>query len=832
MKKLLWVSVLISIGILAGSCGSGAPLPVGADADPSPRPGVPTGPGPTDRPNPGPKVSNEIFPRSPTPADRIHAVSLARISHLLEPNREIIAFMTLAGLVNRAEPRIYLASSTADPWPHWMKQRGDILDFNWVWNPYELFTVYGAETNGIVVIDPAIAASYNVACVVAACEGLIACHPDHVSEILEHNPSLGVVRDLRDERFAHNGEAYHWAYDTYWREMRHDMLAWIDTSFRPNGPRDYCVAHKVFPLWVNGLALPWEPGMDIPAERAFAAKVLGETPTGIPILGWPGSSRGLGEYGGIQLWSEYGKYAVVPGDATGLSFHSGCAPLSMPRSPSPAPLDFDIDKTYYATYHSEGELLWHGAPFRGPWETPSRGQIPYGWSIGPLHHELIPAPLDWYLHGDDESAQPLLPSDELMSAMSGLGYIFPQDYPDEARTYFLDRTRDYLETHRITSLAIHFKEAPYSEKKAIAREYGERLGASFNSIFVDYGYKPRTHYRQSNYLSNGIPTFHVLSPLLEEKGPGHEEIAEEFRQRLHDRGSPAFGQIFLRGWGSSPLKAIEMRDALNGHGRDTYVPVRPDQLGTLYKASGAGIELDFMDDFSAGDGRWTVASGTWSAQGMRYTQEDTDPAWHVSRAGNCQWDNIAVSAVMRGSDGGTQAGMALFGRFRGLDNAYYRFEWWQDTGGSFARLFRKARGRPPALIAVTSYESELDEDTALEMVVHCDTIVCSIDGSEVIRTVDTDPIRRGWVALGSYGGKTVFDDVRVERSRTCVDCDGDGYGDPGDAWCRSGEDWDCDDHDPGEVPRGVEGPLGDPTCTDGLDNDCDGLFDSDDADCR
>jgi hypothetical protein len=738
--------------------------------------------------------------------------------------------MTLAGLVNRSQPAIYLASSPDDPWLDWLKQRGDIEAYEWLSNPYELFARYGARANGLVVIDPGIAATYNVACVVAACEGLVACHPSYVSRIQQHNPGLKVVRDLRQERFAHNGEAYDWAYEMYWSEMRHDILAWMDTSFRPAGPRDYCVAHKIFPLWVNGYALPWEPGINVKAEQSFAEKILSETPENIPMLGWPGITRGMGEHGGIALWSRYGKYAVVEGDLAGLSFHSGCSPVSLDTIPPAAAPEFDIDRVYYATYHSEGEVLWQDNSYRGPWEQASRGQVAYGWSIGLLQRELIPAILDWFLRGD-ESSRPIQPGDALVSAMSGLGYVFPQELPEKARKNFLNLTKSAMASNKITTLAIHFNNAPYSEKKRIAGEYGERLGSSAHAIFPDYAYSPGTTYGMSNYLSHGVPTFHPLAPGFKMEGNAPADIAREFHQRLHDRGAPAFGEIFLMGWSSGPNKAVQVRDSLEGLAGDLYVPVRPDHLGILYKKSGAGIELDFFDDFSAGHAQWTVESGRWASKGGTYVQEEADPAWHASRAGNCQWDNVAVSALLRNAASSEKAGMAVFGRFRGINNAYYRFELWRDSKGSYARLFKKRTGESPRLLAESPFEKDLTQESLLEMVLHCGSIVCSIDGSQVIGILDPDPISRGWVALGSYGSRTTVDEVLVERSAACVDCDGDGYGEPADATCPGGESWDCDDYDGLETPGGGEGPRGDRTCFDGLDNNCDGLFDQDDPKC-
>ncbi len=64
---------------------------------------------------------------------------------------------------------------------------------------------------------------------------------------------------------------------------------------------------------------------------------------------------------------------------------------------------------------------------------------------------------------------------------------------------------------------------------------------------------------------------------------------------------------------------------------------------------------------------------------------------------------------------------------------------------------------------------------------------------------------------------------------TCVDGDGDGYGNPGNPACANGSATDCNDSNASVHPNAAEASVA--QCTDGLDNDCDGLTDCADSTC-
>jgi hypothetical protein len=74
-------------------------------------------------------------------------------------------------------------------------------------------------------------------------------------------------------------------------------------------------------------------------------------------------------------------------------------------------------------------------------------------------------------------------------------------------------------------------------------------------------------------------------------------------------------------------------------------------------------------------------------------------------------------------------------------------------------------------------------------------------------------------------GDLVFKIRYAAPTCICIDDDGDGYGNPGDASCPNGSQQDCDDNDDTIYPGATE------ACNDGKDNDCDGDTDCSDVDC-
>lgn len=132
-----------------------------------------------------------------------------------------ILLATLEGIVNRKEPRIYLIETDEEgkmTWLNDMKVPYTMLDDYW-----DLLKKYKKEIKGLIVYDPKVQDSINVATTLAGLKDAVVVSPDLAKQLQTSPYHLKVIKDLQGQ-FKDRLDAYTWQYKHLWKQTTHRML--------------------------------------------------------------------------------------------------------------------------------------------------------------------------------------------------------------------------------------------------------------------------------------------------------------------------------------------------------------------------------------------------------------------------------------------------------------------------------------------------------------------------------------------------------------------------------------------------------------------------------
>jgi len=527
-----------------------------------------------------------------------------RLEELTSHNWDMRLTLTcLQGIVNRSEPRLYLVEDRYDElWLDWLRERGDIDRIEWL-EVGQVFERFLPEVKQMFVTDPGVPGSVNVATMLAAVEGGLIATPETAAQ---YDLPMGALPDswitgidLRTMNWKKNIEAYRWAYQRLGDRLSRRAVAFLDPY--AIGLRDYLVEFQIPILWISA---PQDAARSAQAsyddEYAFAKDILMKLPPNIPCLGWPGNGQGaeggIGEWYGVKLASECGKFEVCSAydgyspTVSNLSVHSGTTARLRQTIP---PVKLERDKIYYCFTRSDGDgmnFLRHY--YRKLFDDPNHGVVPIGWQVGPTAADTMPDILDYYY-------KHARPGDCFINALSGAGYIhedvFADNYPanecERILAEFVRLSGIYREKLDATVLATFAEMRPERLAKLAAME-------GIRGVIANYG---RTHSTTSQNLvmeSAGRPVFRAMNrqprPLNPVGGanlnlpvgltftPFGKRNAVDFAideiKRWTPAERPAFIHVFLANWLTEMEMAAEIAKGLGPE----YVAVRPDQLVALY----------------------------------------------------------------------------------------------------------------------------------------------------------------------------------------------------------------------------------------------------------
>lgn len=138
---------------------------------------------------------------------------------------------TLQGIVNRAEPRIYLLENKEEGKYTWLNDLDvtyKVRDDYW-----QIVRTYKDEINGIIIYDPKVPDSVNVATTLAGLKSAVVASPELAEKLKAAPYSLKVLDDLQG-KFKDRLDAYTWQYENLWSQTTRRMLIGLspDTSIR------------------------------------------------------------------------------------------------------------------------------------------------------------------------------------------------------------------------------------------------------------------------------------------------------------------------------------------------------------------------------------------------------------------------------------------------------------------------------------------------------------------------------------------------------------------------------------------------------------------------
>jgi len=375
---------------------------------------------------------------------------------------------SLQGLANRERPRLVLRFMPAldDYWldlmrRDWLKdrplRRANSLE--------ELIGLFPDCARGVVLWDPALAATSNVAATVCGVEGWLPVRAGSAlyGRLVKEGPKLPVKMSLVG-KFDSKCGAYLWAKEEYLDTGKCNdalMAYYIDAyTQKPGEPgyayhdlanatlanQDYYIARRAFFFDLG----PWhdeapvddpgqEPGTDRKTLIALLRSLYAQNKGGkIATVGgfvpWNLKYTNFGAAGGkhepVPTEWEYAAIlsahnAIMDADALGLSCLTNASayahyPLRDHYEQNPRPVPRPLEpKTYVLVYTGDYDsAAWLARHIPSVWDDPARGKIPMAWAFNPNLADRVP-------HVFDHIYRTRTENDWFIGGDSGAGYLNP-----------------------------------------------------------------------------------------------------------------------------------------------------------------------------------------------------------------------------------------------------------------------------------------------------------------------------------------------------------------------------------------------------------------------
>ncbi|HXR65184.1 MAG TPA: GxGYxYP domain-containing protein [Ktedonobacteraceae bacterium] len=401
----------------------------------------------------------------------------------------LLSVSTLVGLVNRGQAKIYVIENTDDEF--WLQQLDPALPCTRPVGAGEdvlahLLRMYGEQVAGLVIYDPNLLDTRNVASTLAALRAGLVVSPELANRLQAAPYHLPVLADLRVHGWKSRVQAYAWAYKHVLPECSPDLLAGLDPRIC-GSLRSFLVTQRVFTCWLDARKIVPMPEAGWQCERGLFKRLLASFQPGALHLGWfvsePFSIRLTSRAAMLTLASDHctnlAIWSSLPGVHAGANAqNSSVASLAGEASTSDEQLSvaasvparvlvenerafseaypsqetakepFDANAIYLSFTISDGDNLQYCQHrLLHLWRDPARGSVPLGWTIAPALWQTMPRLAEFYHQTATEN-------DVLIAGPSGVAYMLPSYWPRRHRAAFLQMTADSLRAMDLTLLQV------------------------------------------------------------------------------------------------------------------------------------------------------------------------------------------------------------------------------------------------------------------------------------------------------------------------------------------------------------------------------------------
>jgi len=461
--------------------------------------------------------------------------TFAKATHLdvvnggrLTPDEKVM-IASLQGLVNRRQPRIYLQIGHAKAGDAWLTGFG--LPTTTIANPMDLLAKYHDEVSGIVVYDPSVPATIDVATTLAGLDHAVIASPT-LASTLESSYHLAVKDDLRG-RFHDDVGAYSWAFDTLWPRVTHRMIVAIDPS-GTGDIRDYAVATGALTVWLR---------VGYPNERELLGRILDAMPPATPYVGWFSHEQGSKEGPGVTFLSEHSHFNIAAANFSNATVFGG-VPAQISRTQPDAPVPPLSNKIYVTFTVSDGDNVTNlQGRRRMQWEDPQRGRVPINWSTNPLLVDMAPTILAYY-------QRTATPNDYLVTGSSGAGYTYISHWPEQTFHSYISLAARYMARSGMRVIVVNNGIRPQMlEPERVAAFEGEAQPLGIETRIA----------RQFGTATNGVTPV-TIDHGIKDVNEGRTYLEE--RGRTFNGRSPMFVSLFVDAWTMTPADLAQVASSL------------------------------------------------------------------------------------------------------------------------------------------------------------------------------------------------------------------------------------------------------------------------------